>query len=327
MRRLLLGGGEMLSYVPTNSSSACGYHVIDSSGNPARSHKYYMIGIAVGSAITQGYDHAVAGTCGALGLSLALVARPKGMRVTACIPETYSGRTVNALSACGAEVIRCGKTYEEAAFLAVRHGWADFNPSGPFNGLLVAGWTSYVTGELARLSGSGADALEIERVWVPAGNGANALGVVIALEKLGVGASVVGVTSAGNNALVASRAAGRIVTLAPGSLNETEINEPLCNWRPSHAAELCALSEGVFSVIGVHDCELVDASEELSAALGFHVTPAGASGLAGLMRGESRDSPGNVVVVTSRSELDAIRDSFSFSGGRISRRPHLPEAV
>ena len=55
--------------------------------------------------------------------------------------------------------------------------------------------------------------------------------------------------------------------------------------------------------IGVRDCELTGAAEELSAALGFHVTPAGASGLAGLMRGEYRDSPGNVVVVTGRSEF------------------------
>jgi threonine dehydratase len=245
----------MPSYVPGNSSSACGYHVIDSSGNPARSHKYHMVGIAVDNAVAQGYDHAVAGTCGALGLSLALVAQPKGMRVTACIPETYSGRTVNALLACGAAVIRCGKTYEdaveEAASLAARHGWADFSANGPFNGLLVAGWTSYVTGEVARLSGGGAGTVEVERVWIPAGNGASALGVVIALKELGIGASVVGVTSAGNNALVESRVAGRVVTLAPGSLNETEVNEPLCNWRPSHAAELCALPEGVFSVIGI----------------------------------------------------------------------------
>jgi threonine dehydratase len=266
-----------------------------------------MIGMAAGNAIAQGYDHAVAGTCGALGLSLAVVAQPKGMRVTACIPETYSGDTVNALSACGAEVIRCGKTYEdaveEAASLAARYGWADFSPNGPFNELLVAGWAAYVIGEVTQLSGSGADAAGIERLWVPAGNGASALGVVTALEKLGVGAPVVGVTSAGNNALVPSCAAGRVVTLAPGSLNETQINEPLCNWRPSHAAELCALPESEFSVIGVRDCELAGASGELSAALGFHVTPAGASGLAGLMRGEYRRSPGNVVVVTGRSEF------------------------
>lgn len=297
----------MASYVPGDSSSACGYHIVDSSGNPARSHKYHMIAIAVGDAVARGYDHAVAGTCGALGLALALVAQPKGMRVTACIPETYSGGAVHALSACGAEVMRCGKTYEdaveEAASLAVRYGWANFNPDGPFNGLLVAGWTSYVIGEVARLSGSGAGAAAIERVWVPAGNGASALGVVIALEKMGIGAPVVGVTSAGNNALVASLAAGRVITLAPGSLTETEINEPLCNWRPSHAAELCALPDGVFSVIGVHDHELADAAEELSAALGFHVTPAGASGLAGLKRGEYRGSPGNVVIVTGRSEF------------------------
>jgi threonine dehydratase len=229
------------------------------------------------------------------------------MRVTACIPEPYSGDAVNALSACGTEVIRCGKTYEdaveEAASLAARHGWADFNPDGPFNELLVAGWAAYVIGEVTRLSDNDADPEGIERLWVPAGNGASALGVVTALGKLGIGAPVVGVTSAGNNALVESRAAGRVVTLAPGSLNETPINEPLCNWRPSHAAELCALPESVFSVIGVRDCELTGAAEELSAALGFHVTPAGASGLAGLMRGEYRDSPGNVVVVTGRSKF------------------------
>jgi threonine dehydratase len=296
----------MPSYVPGNSGSAYGYYVIDCSGNPARSHKYYMIGIAVDHAITQGYDHVVAGTCGALGLALALVAQPKGMRVTACIPETYSGCAVNALSACGAEVLRRGKTYEdavdEAASLAARYGWANFNPDGPFNGLMVASWTSYVIGEVARLSNSGADAVKIERVWVPVGNGASALGVVMALEKLGIDVKVVGVTSAGNNALIPSSAAGRVVMLAPGSLNETQINEPLCNWRPSHAAELCALPESVFSVIGVRDCELVSASGGLSAALGFHVTPAGASGLAGLMRGGYPDSPGNVVVVTGRSE-------------------------
>lgn len=254
--------------------------MIDESDNPARCHKTAMAETAVRHARKLGFAHLTAGSCGNYGLALAFAARDYGLTAVICVPTRYSNPPqIQAIKDAGSDVIYHGETYEDAVAyshqFAAERAWADCNPGGPFDAVLVEGLVSRIERCLLAL------AEPPDVLWLPLGNGTTALATLGALDRLGVACRVVAVTSRGNNAVLSSWQQGGYEPLAPQDLRETSVNEPLCNWNAVHGPALLAQAAGRLSVIGAPDSDLIRAATTLRRLRGVRYTPSGSAGYAG----------------------------------------------
>lgn len=176
---------------------------------------------------------------------------------------------------------------------AVHNRWYDASPAGAGDRLAVSAYGLLAEEILADCPGLPAS------VWLSTGNGTAAAGLHGRLRGCRRPVSVCVVGSAGNTAVTASLALGRVVELDPRSLRETPENEPLVNWRSLHAAEALA---AVVSSGGIgyeaSDPELVRMQRVLLDVEGVRTTPAAAAALAGLAAaGPHRLDPDGVHVL------------------------------
>jgi threonine synthase len=221
------------------------------------------------------------GTCGNLGVAFALACRVHGLRCQVFVPARYRSTRRDEMLALGAGVHDVPGTYEDAVEascqFAHRMAWFDGNPVGGAGRRALR-----VYGALA------AEILEAcprqpASVWISGGNGTAAAGIFAGCSRRGRSPAICVVGSAGNTALTASIAAGRVVELDPRSLRETPANEPLVNWRSLHAAEALAavVSSGGCSYEAT-DAELDQMHDLLLEEEGIAALPAAAGALAGL---------------------------------------------
>lgn len=276
--------------------------LIDESDNPAHCHKTTMAVTAARHARKLGFACLTAGSCGNYGLALALAARDSGLTAVVCIPRRYSSTPqIQAIKDAGSYVVRRGDTYEDAVEnsrrLATDRSWADCNPDGPLDAVLLDGLAAQIEGRIRALPEPP------DTLWLPLGNGTTALAAVGALDRLGIPCRVVAVTSRGNNAVLSSWQQGRYELLAPGDLRETSVNEPLCNWDAMHGPALLAKADGWLSVIGAPDSDLVRAATTLRRLRGVRYTPSGSAGYAGYASTRQR-SARHAILLTAR-ELKA----------------------
>ncbi|MBT8228293.1 MAG: pyridoxal-phosphate dependent enzyme [Dactylosporangium sp.] len=253
--------------------------LIDEGDNAAGCHKTHLAIAAARQARRLGSRCLTVGSCGNHGLALALAAQEHGLAAVICVPVRYASPQIDEIIRTGADVLRYGDTYEDAVAgsrrLAVEYGWADCNPDGPFETILLDAMTARIAHRI-RMLGAPPEVL-----WVPLGNGTTALAALLALDHLGSGCRVAAVTSHGNNSVLSSWRSGRHTPLAPGGLRETAVNEPLCNWNALHASRLLAYDDDRLGVLGVADDDLVAAATSLRRV---PCTPSGAAGYAGYLR-------------------------------------------
>lgn len=131
----------------------------------------------------------VSATRGNHGQSLALAARTLGLRALIVVPEGNSVEKNTAMRAFGAEVVECGRDFDEArdaaAHLAQMRG---LYLVPPFHTELVKGVATYAL-ELFQA------APDLDTVYVPIGCGSGICGVIAARDALGLKTRVVGVVS------------------------------------------------------------------------------------------------------------------------------------
>lgn len=268
--------------------------------NPTGTHKDRVAGGLVRAAIADGADGITVGSCGNLGVALARAGRLRGLPCTVFVPRAYRHTRRQEMSELGAEVVVVGDSYEAAVEASRECARArrlfDANPVGRGGVIAIAEYGQMVD-ELVAQSPA-----PIGSIWLPIGNGTCVAGVFARLQQRALAVSIGVVGSMGNTAVTAGLAAGRVVELDAAALRETEVNEPLVNWRSLHAREAMdavTLSGGHFC--DATDDDLVVASQGLWRGAKIRASAAGAAGLVGLGVFSALLDPGaaHVVILTA----------------------------
>jgi threonine synthase len=268
--------------------------------NPTGTQKDRIADGLVLAAIEDGVGGITVGSCGNLGAALTYASLARGLPCTVFVPKPYRHTRSDEMANLGAEVIAIGGSYEAAVEasrkFARERELFDANPTGRGGKIAIVRYGAIVDELIAQCPA------RLGSIWLPVGNGTCAAGVYARLKqrKLAVSIGVVG--SAGNTALTASLAAGRLIQLDALRLRGTEVNEPLVNWCSLHAPEAMKavwLSGGYFC--DATDEELIAASDSLWRGAIVRTAPAGAAGLVGLraFHAELNPTRAHVVILTA----------------------------
>jgi threonine dehydratase len=221
------------------------------------------------------------GTCGNLGTAIAFASHARGLPCTVFVPASYHNTRADEMTRLGAQVFAVGSCYEDAVAASQAHalerGLFDANPVGASGEIAIREYGTIIDELVAQCP------TRLGSIWIPVGNGTCAAGVHAELRRRELEPKIGIVGSAGNTALTASVAAGRVVELDPAALEETTVNEPLVNWRSLHVHEaMIAVQCSGGHAYDASDAELLAASERLMAAEQLRATPAGAAGIVGV---------------------------------------------
>lgn len=244
----------------------------------------------------------ITASAGNHGQGVAYAAMVAGMAATIVVPQTASPAKIDALQRMGADLRLIGKTFDEAEDAAYAIAEDERMPMvSPYDGQVIAGQGT-VGYEFLR------EVPDLDLLLVPVSAGGLLAGCLIAAKAMNPRVTVVGVQSEAAPAMVAARAAGRIV--------EVDCAESLADGLSGNIAR----GHLPFSIIQrlVDDLVLVDEAA-IAAAMRLFVADerlivegAGAVGLAALLSGKINVagrrvglviSGGNVAYETLRSVL------------------------
>lgn len=271
--------------------------------NPARSHKYRVARAITAAAQKAGRKGVAVGTCGNLGLALAIACRDARLQCRVFVPRHYIEAPAGEIRALGALVRLIDGTYEQAVEAsqeeALRESLYCGSPVGEAAQVSLEAYAP-IADEIVEILGGPPDS-----VWTPIGNGTTIAGIASGFRRLGAPVRYGVVGSAGNNAAVATILAGTPIELLPNLSAETPINAPLVSWAALHATEAAAaVSESRGWAFGASDEALREASDFIVRVNGPEVPPYAAAGIAGWLNFAKRSEVpiGNhVIVVTAQS--------------------------
>jgi threonine synthase len=270
------------------------------SESATRTQKDRVAGGLVCAAIDGGAPGITVGTCGNLGAAIAFASQERRLPCTVFVPASYHNTRADEMTGLGAQVFAVGSCYEDAVTAsqdhARAHGLFDANPAGASGEIAIRAYGTIIDELVAQC------AAQLGSIWLPVGNGTCAAGVHAGLRRRELEAKICIVGSAGNTALTASVAAGRVIELDPGALRETTANEPLINWRSLHVHEaMAAVQRSGGRAYDATDAELIAASDRLLAEEQLRATPAGAAGLVGVQAFAATLDPAlaHVVILTA----------------------------
>jgi threonine synthase len=190
-------------------------------------------------ALRRGFDAITTASCGNYGVAIALAASCAGLRCVIHVPEGYRSRRFVEIEQLGAEIVRTEGDYERAVELsherALRHEIYDANPGGANTHLQLKAY-----GEIAyEIYDELRDAPVA--VAVPVSNGTTLAGVYqgfVSLHRRGKTSRIprmIAGSAYRKNPIVHSflKNLPRCQDLAPSSIRESTVNEPLINWHAS----------------------------------------------------------------------------------------------
>jgi threonine dehydratase len=238
----------------------------------------------------------VTASAGNHGLAVARAARLFGRPAVICVPEGANPQKIALIAAEGARVVEVGQDYQaafehcltiaEAEGLAVLHAYDDPD--------VIAG-QSTVGLELAD------SGLAFDTVLMGIGGGGLISGVSSALAVLRPEVKVVGVQPEGADSMIRSLAAGKIVALD----KVVTIADGLGARMPGQHT-LAITARHVDRVLSVSDDDLMQALRLLLRAERIAAEPAGAAGLAALLRHGVGDLGKIVIVVSGANVADTV---------------------
>ncbi|MEM6640076.1 MAG: pyridoxal-phosphate dependent enzyme [Pseudomonadota bacterium] len=260
--------------------------------NPIRSFKGRGVDWFVGQ--HPGETELLCASAGNFGQALAYCGRERNARVVVFAAENANPDKISAMERLGAEVTLFGADFDAAKRAARDYALANGVPLIE-DGAIV---------EIAE--GAGTIALELleqfeapEVVYVPLGNGALLGGIACVLQKVSGTTCVVGVTATNapamkqsfdSDCLIVSKQAD---TIADG----IAVREPV-----EYALE--QLRGRLERVVAINDDEILEAMRVCKRHLGLIVEPAGAIGLAAMMRESDRLRGRRVATVLCGSNVD-----------------------
>jgi len=279
-------------------------------GNPTGTQKDRIAFAQALDALRRGFETMTAATCGNYGAAVSLAAAYAGLRCVVFIPSTYHPTRVDEMKSNGAEIVLHPGDYEAAVEAsrecAEREEMYDANPGGANTALQLRAY-----GEIAyEIYDELRDAPAA--VAVPVSNGTTLAGIhrgFVSLYRRGKTSRVprmVAGSTVGKNPIVHSFLKGlpHCVDLAPDSIHETPINEPLINWHSldgDHSLAAIRASNGWAG--SASDRSMRQFARKVREVEGLSVLPASTAGLIALLDGHGRDPLAHdryVVVITGR---------------------------
>jgi threonine dehydratase len=140
------------------------------------------------------------------GRAVSYVAQKFGIPAVVCISETVPENKVEAMHALGAEVVKAGRTYDEASEIALRlQSERGLTMVHPFDDLQVIAGQGTIGLELIE------ELPQIDTVIVPLSGGGLLSGIALTLKSIKPSIQTIGVTMDKGAAMVESLKAGKIV--------------------------------------------------------------------------------------------------------------------
>ncbi len=277
--------------------------------NPTGTHKDRLAIQHVDDAIIRGYETITVGSCGNYGVAMSFVAGKSKLDCKVFVPKKYTGEMIDRIKANSAEVFRVEGGYEEAVEAsrknAKKNGWYDANPGGKNTPISLVAYVD-VAEEIQEELGKPPDT-----VSVAVGNGTTLAGLHLGFRLLWRKdraehiPHMLGASSLGNNAIIETvrREKREMIELSPEDIRESEVNEPLLNWRSLDGQEaINAIYDTEGIAVGLEDDELVHYKDLLSEKEDVHCLPASASALGVLekfLEYEKNRIGTHVIVLTS----------------------------
>ncbi|WP_311969925.1 threonine dehydratase [Pseudomonas baltica] len=235
----------------------------------------------------------VSATRGNHGQSLALAARALGLRALIVVPRGNSVEKNNAMRGFGAELVECGRDFDEAREEAARLAVAqDLYLVPPYHRELVRGVATYGLELFNAVP-------DLDTVYVPIGCGSGVCAVIAARDALGLKTEVVGVVS--------SEAAAAKLSFESGQLQETATAKTFADGmavRKPIPEALAIYSAGAARLLAVSDEEVAHAMLVYYTDTHNLAEGAGAAALAALMQERNSQQGKTVAVILSGANLD-----------------------
>ncbi len=279
-------------------------------GNPTGTQKDRIAFTQALDALRRGYDEITVASCGNYGAAIALAASLAGLRCLIYIPEQYHANRIKEIKTLGAEIIKTPGDYEESVRIsrmdAEQNGYYDANPGGSNTNLQLKAY-----GEIAyELYDELRDAPAA--VAVPSSNGSTIAGIYrgfLSLYHRGKTSRIprfIAGSSYGMNPIINAfiKNMPHCYDLKPEKIRNTEINEPLINWRSidgDHALSAIRQTHGWAAY--ATDKSMADYARLIREKEGLSVLPASTAGLIALLdRHKKEPYPGDryVVILTGR---------------------------
>jgi len=279
-------------------------------GNPSGTQKDRIAFAQVKDALRRGYDTITVATCGNYGAAVSLAASLAGLRCVVYIPEAYTARRLDEMTAFGAEIAKVPGDYENAVLWSKARAEAeefyDANPGGANTTLQLQAYGE-IANEIYDEMGDAPAA-----VAVPVSNGTTLAGIYrgfLSLYRRGKTSRLprmVAGSSHGKNPVIQSFLKGspRCEDLDPKLIRETAVNEPLINWHSSdgdHA--LAAIRPTGGWAENATDRDMLECARMIREKEGLSVLPASTAGLVVLLERQRTEAlPGDryVAILTGR---------------------------
>ena len=259
-------------------------------GNPTGTMKDRAAYACLKVAKEKGYRELVITSCGNLGASFVHLSWIFGITTHVYIPDKYHTPRIAEMERQGGVIHRAPGTYEEVVDIssleAGKRGWYNANPGTPENRAASIEAYATIAYEIVERMCNVPDVIAI-----PTSNGTTLAGINRGFQNLRKAGKtdkvpvVIAASTKGGNPIVSSFLEGkrRIEDLKPDCITETEINEPLVNWKSLDGQEaLDALWESGGWAAVVTDEEMQRFSGILAHEEGLSVLPASCASLAAL---------------------------------------------
>ncbi len=281
-------------------------------GNPSGTQKDRIAFAHVRDAMRRGYSGIAIATCGNYGGAMAFAARLAGLSCTAFIPQSYKTRRISEMQGYGVEIIRTPGDYEDAVErcreYATEKDIYDANP-GDTNSVLQMEAYGQIAYELYDELRDAPAA-----VAIPVSNGSTLAGIqrgFISLYRRGKTSrmpKLIAGSATKKNPIIKAFKSGfsECSDLAPDSIHESAVNEPLINWHSIDGDQaLSSIYNSRGWAMDATDKEMVAFARIIREKEGLNVLPASTAGLiAMLKRHKEEPLPGDryVAILTGRKQ-------------------------
>ena len=279
-------------------------------GNPTGTQKDRIAFAQAMDALRRGFEGISVATCGNYGVAVSLATSMAGLGCVVHIPEAYHTKRIQEMKDLGADIVRVPGDYENAVEIsqayATSHELYDANPGGDNTMLQLKAY-----GEIAyEIYDELRDAPYA--VAVPVSNGTTIAGIYkgfLSLYRRGKTSRLplmVAGSSFMKNPIVHAflKKSPSCEDLKPESIHETNINEPLINWRSidgDYALDAIRKTRGWAA--NASDKALLRFSRLIREKEGLHVLPASTAGLIAMVEKHQKEPLPHdryVIVLTGR---------------------------
>lgn len=310
---MLLDAGSTLFSRARNLEAELGLravHLKFEGSNPTGTQKDRIARLCYDDAHAQGFDTITVATCGNFGASIAWACAHNGIRPAVFVPSDYHTPRVVEMERKGARIVRVPGDYEDAVAAsreaAKQYGWYDANPGSDAQWDISRRGYGQIAQEIYDALGRMPDS-----VACAVGNGTTLAAVHAGFSEIAkeVGVAtprMVGCSTKRGNPIIKSWKIGsrECLDLKPEEIRETEVNEPLVNWRSfdgQRALDAIYGSNGYAAYAS--DAELRRFTGLVRSVEGISVMTASTAALVGLAKGakEGKLTQGvHVAVLTGR---------------------------